>query len=92
MRARAEADAVLAEARGARARLWARGQYSAETYVAGLMPLLDAAIACVPAIETGRRIGAELAGMGLGVGDCAAVRIGRRIGLMLWVEGRTRGA
>lgn len=59
------ANPQAAEATAAQAALHARAHYSARAYVDALEPLLDAALARLPALRAARRMGARLHRMGL---------------------------
>jgi glycosyltransferase involved in cell wall biosynthesis len=65
------------------ARTWAVREYSAQTYVDRLLPLMEEAISCGPAIRAGRVIGASLSSMGIPLGDPAVGRIGRAVAELL---------
>jgi glycosyltransferase involved in cell wall biosynthesis len=62
-------DPQAAEAAAAQAAVWARARYSAGSYVEGLMPLLEAAVAGRPGLEAGRGMARRLAALGVSFDD-----------------------
>jgi glycosyltransferase involved in cell wall biosynthesis len=69
------ANEVLRRTAGAKARAWAEEQFSTTAYLDVLEPLMWATIGADPALSVGRRLGAELARLGLGGRDPAVRRV-----------------
>lgn len=67
-----------AETAAVQAAAYAHMRYSADTYVAGLIPLLEAAVTGLPALEAARGMARRLGTLGVAFGDDAAMRVERR--------------
>lgn len=67
-----------AETAAVQAAAYAHMRYSADTYVAGLIPLLEAAVTGLPALEAARGMARRLGTLGVAFGDDSAMRVERR--------------
>jgi len=84
-------DRSLGAAKGAAAAAWAARNFSAEAYVARLLPFLQQVVAVQPLLRAAEGVGRNLAGFGVARTDPLVSRVAREMD-QLFLKGSRRVA